>query len=171
MRHSQSAQNSMFIFSQPGFLFCYCMYHGLLRKLSFSMIESSWNVMAHGDPRAGKCRGKLANGVGSQYPSHYLGSWCIQHYYRWCAHLGCQHSTELTSPGWFKWTRPLRWKTKFGFCACDITFTIGLYITKYKKGEGCVKGSTAFVFKEKKDILKAVKSWSVHFLEKLTTYD
>jgi len=35
-------------------------------------------------------KGKLANGVGSQYPSHYLGTWCIQHYYRWCAHLGCQ---------------------------------------------------------------------------------
>ena len=32
----------------------------------------------------------LANGVCSQYPSHYLGTWCIQHYYRWCAHLGCQ---------------------------------------------------------------------------------
>ena len=39
--------------------------------------------------------GELANGVGSQYPSHYLGTWCIQHYYRRCAHLGCQE-TELT---------------------------------------------------------------------------
>ena len=29
-------------------------------------------------------KGKLANGVGSQYSSHYLGTWCIQHYYRWC---------------------------------------------------------------------------------------
>jgi len=38
----------------------------------------------------GEVRGKLANGVGSQYPSHYLATWCIQHYYRWCAHLGCQ---------------------------------------------------------------------------------
>ena len=38
----------------------------------------------------GEVKGKLANGVGSQYPSHYLGTWCIQHYYRWCAHLGCQ---------------------------------------------------------------------------------
>jgi len=37
----------------------------------------------------GEVKGKLANGVGSQYPSHYLGTWCIQHYYRWCAHLGC----------------------------------------------------------------------------------
>ena len=36
------------------------------------------------------------NAVGSQYSSHYLGTWCIQHYYRWCAHLGCQQSTELT---------------------------------------------------------------------------
>jgi len=41
---------------------------------------------------------KLANGVGSQNSSHYLGTWCIQHYYRWCAHLGCQQSTELTPP-------------------------------------------------------------------------
>jgi len=43
-------------------------------------------------------KGKLANGVGSQYFSHYLGTWCIQHYYRWCANLGFQQSTELTSP-------------------------------------------------------------------------
>jgi len=25
---------------------------------------------------------KLANGVSSQYSSHYLGTWCFQHYYR-----------------------------------------------------------------------------------------
>jgi len=25
---------------------------------------------------------KLVNGMSSQYPSHYLGTWCIQHYYR-----------------------------------------------------------------------------------------
>ena len=37
----------------------------------------------------GEVKGKLANGVGSQYSSHYLGACCIQHYYRWCAHLGC----------------------------------------------------------------------------------
>ena len=30
----------------------------------------------------GGVNGKLANGVGSQYSSHYLGTWCIQHYYR-----------------------------------------------------------------------------------------
>ena len=41
-------------------------------------------------------KGKLANAVGSQYPSHYLGTRCIKHYYRCGAHLGCQRSTELT---------------------------------------------------------------------------
>ena len=112
-------------------------------------VESSWNVMAHGDAREGKWMGNwrmewvastlhttsehgvpsittadvhtsaassrlnwrppadlngLANAVGSQYSSHYLGTWCTQHYYRWCAHLGCQQSTELTPTGRFKWT-------------------------------------------------------------------
>jgi hypothetical protein len=37
----------------------------------------------------GEVKRKLVNGVGSQYSSHYFGTWCIQHYYRWCAHLGC----------------------------------------------------------------------------------
>ena len=36
----------------------------------------------------GEVKGKLANGLGSQYSSHYLGTWCMQHYYRWCAQLG-----------------------------------------------------------------------------------
>jgi len=46
----------------------------------------------------GEVKGKLVNGVGSQYSSHYLRTWCIQHYYRWCAYPGCQWSTELTPP-------------------------------------------------------------------------
>jgi len=44
--------------------------------------------MAHGDAR--EVKGKLANRVGSQYSSHYLGTWCIHHYYHWSAHRGCQ---------------------------------------------------------------------------------
>jgi len=38
----------------------------------------------------GEVKGKLANGVGNQYPSHYLGTWYIQHYSRWSARLGCR---------------------------------------------------------------------------------
>ena len=29
----------------------------------------------------GEVKGKLANGLGSQYSSHYLGTWYIQRYY------------------------------------------------------------------------------------------
>ena len=49
-------------------------------------VDCSWNVMAHGDAQGGRgqLKGKLAIAVGSQYPSHYLGTRCIQHYYRWC---------------------------------------------------------------------------------------
>ena len=61
-----------------------------------SPAETWWHTVTHGGGR--EVKGKLANGVCSQYPSHYLGTWCIQHYYRWCAHLGCQQSTELTPP-------------------------------------------------------------------------
>jgi hypothetical protein len=32
----------------------------------------------------GEVKGELANAVGSQYSSHYLGTRCIQHYYCWC---------------------------------------------------------------------------------------
>jgi hypothetical protein len=42
-----------------------------------SSVEMCWHTVTHG-----KVKGKLANGVGSQYSSHYLGTWSIQHYYR-----------------------------------------------------------------------------------------
>jgi hypothetical protein len=44
----------------------------------------------HTVTQGGGWRGKLVNGVGSQYSSNYLGTRCIQQYYSWCAHLGCQ---------------------------------------------------------------------------------
>jgi len=85
--------------------------------------------MAHGDAREGKWRGNWrmewvastlhttsehgvssittadahTSAAGRQYPSHYLGTWCIQHYYRWCTHLGCREKRS-------------------GFCVCAITF-------------------------------------------------
>ena len=48
-------------------------------------VFSSWDTLIDrlqlkcDDARGGEVKGKLANGVGSQYPSHYLGTWCIQH--------------------------------------------------------------------------------------------
>ena len=68
----------------------------------------------------GELKGKLANGVGSQYPSHYLGTWCIQ--LKRTPRLPVVDSTD--TPGRFTWTRPFRWKAKSGFCACAITFQL-----------------------------------------------
>ena len=39
-------------------------------------------------PTGGEVKRKLANVVGSQYPSHYLGTWFIDHYYCCCAYFG-----------------------------------------------------------------------------------
>ena len=38
-----------------------------------SPVEMWWRTMTHGRGM----KGKLANGMGSQYSSHYLGTWCI----------------------------------------------------------------------------------------------
>jgi len=47
-------------------------------------------MMAHGDARVGKWRGNWRMVWVASTTSHYLGTWCIQNYYRWCAHFGCQ---------------------------------------------------------------------------------
>jgi hypothetical protein len=78
------------------------------------VLESSWNVMAHGDAREGKVKEKLANGVGSQYPSLSITTADT--------HTSAASSRLNWSPCRFKWTRPFRRKTKSGFCACAITF-------------------------------------------------
>ena len=67
----------------------------------------------------GVVKGIHASWVGSQYPSHYLGTWCIQHYYRWCAHLGWPVVDWTDAPCRFKWTRPFRPKDEIRFvCVC-----------------------------------------------------
>jgi len=84
-------------------------------------VESSWNVMAHGDAWEGKWR----------------GNWWME----WVAstlHTTLEHGvSSITTadvhtpaasgrlnwrPRWFKWTRPFRLKTKSDICVCAITF-------------------------------------------------
>ena len=71
--------------------------------------------------KGGEVKGKLANRVGSQYYSHYLGTRCIKHYYRWWRTPRLPVVDWTDAPRRFKWTRPFRQKTKSGFCACAIT--------------------------------------------------
>jgi len=90
--------------------------------------------MAHGDAREGEVKGKLADGVGSRYSSHYLGTWFIQHYYRWWSHLGCASSRlNWRPPCRFKWTYQFRRKTKSDFCPCAITFQLDSNTTSFER--------------------------------------
>jgi hypothetical protein len=87
-------------------------------------LESSWNVMAHGDAREDKWRGNKRM------------EWVTTKRYMTAEHRLAQAVQTLqadvhSSPGssrlnWrprrFKWTRPFRRKTKSGFYACAITF-------------------------------------------------
>ena len=84
-----------------------------------SAVDSSWNVMAHGDVLEGKWRGKWRmQWVASTLHTtsqHGVSSITTAD----AAHLGCQQSTELTPPGRFKWTRPFRPKDEICFlCVC-----------------------------------------------------
>ena len=86
-------------------------------------------------------KGKLENRVGRQYPLHYLGTCCIT--------TADEHTSAASSrlnwrPCRFKRTRPLRRKTKSGFCACAITFqtqcntwfcVFSIYTYRYQRAE------------------------------------
>jgi len=77
--------------------------------------------MGHCDAREGKLRGKMWMEWVTSSLALYVGTWSIQ------SLSADPHSSAASCrlnwhPSRFKWTRPFRWKTKSGFCACAITF-------------------------------------------------
>ena len=68
----------------------------LVDAVMYVVLSEAKNHMAYGElvgrhqlkcdgtqcHRGAEVKRKLAKAVGSQYPSHYLGTRCIQHYYR-----------------------------------------------------------------------------------------
>ena len=69
----------------------------------------------------GEMKGKLENGVGSQY-SHATSEHGISSITTTDPHTSAASSRLNWCPRRFKWTRPFRRKTISGFCACAITF-------------------------------------------------
>jgi hypothetical protein len=69
----------------------------------------------------GEVKGKLANGVGSQY-SHATSEHGVSSITTANAHNSAASSRLNWRPRRLKWTRPFRRKIKYGFCACAITF-------------------------------------------------
>jgi hypothetical protein len=77
--------------------------------------------MAHGDARKGKWRGnwRMEWVASTLYTTSEHG---ISSITTADAHTSAARSRLNWCPCRFKWTRPLRRKTKYGFCACVITF-------------------------------------------------
>ena len=83
-------------------------------------LQSSWNVMEHGDTREGKWRG------------NWRMEWVASTLHTTSEHgvssitTADAHTSAASSRLWrlrrFKWTRPFHRKTKSGSCACAITF-------------------------------------------------
>ena len=106
-----------FLVEMSGTVFCNVSYKWE------NFVESSWNVMAHGDARVGKWRG------------NWRMEWVASTLHSTSEHgvssitTADTHTSAVISrlnwphpPGRFKWTRPFGRKTKSGFCACAITF-------------------------------------------------
>ena len=101
---------------------------------ALKQIESSWNMMAHGDAREEKWRGNwrmewVANTLHTTL-EHGVSSIITSD-----AHTSAASSRPNWRPRRFKWTRPFR-RTKSGFCTCAITFQLASTFV-----DGCGKGN------------------------------
>ena len=86
-------------------------------------VDSSWNVMAHGDAWEGTWRGNWRmECVASTL--HTTSENGVSSIITVDAHTSAASSRLNWRPRRFKWTHPLRRKTKSGFCACAITFQL-----------------------------------------------
>ena len=77
-----------------------------------------WHTVTHG---GGKWRGKMRMEWAASSLALDDGARSIQ-LLSADAHTSAASSRLNWHPRRFKWTRPFRWKTKSGFCACAITF-------------------------------------------------
>jgi len=96
-----------------------------------SRIDSSCNVMAHGDAREGKYRGNWRmEWVASTL--HTTSEHGVSSITTADAHTSAASSRLNWRTHRFKWTRPFSRKTKSGFCACAITFQLASTSTSFK---------------------------------------
>jgi hypothetical protein len=95
----------------------------LILLLPYITVESSWNVMAHGDAQVGKwCGNWRMEWVASTL--HTTSEHGVSSITTADAHTSDANSQLNWCPHRFKWTRPFHRKTKSGFCACAITFQL-----------------------------------------------
>jgi hypothetical protein len=89
--------------------------------LGVTAVETSWNVMTHGDAREGKWKGNWRM-EWIAITLNTTSEHAVSNITTTDAHTSAANSRLNWCPRRFKWTRPFRRKTKFGFCACATTF-------------------------------------------------
>jgi hypothetical protein len=89
--------------------------------MGWQQVESSWNVMAHGDAQEGKWRGNWRMGWVTS-TLHTTSEHGVSSITTADARTSAASSRLNWRPRRFKWTRLFSRKTKSGFCACAITF-------------------------------------------------
>jgi len=107
-------------------------YNSYFKKYKIRIVESSWNVMAHGDAREEKWRGNWRmEWVASTL--HTISEHDVFSITTADAQISAANIRLNLLSYLFKWTRPFRRMTKSGFWACVITFqtqSINIF-TKY----------------------------------------
>ena len=95
----------------------------MILLLPYITVDSSWNVMVHGDAREGKWKGNLRmEWVASTL--HTTSEHGVSSITTGDAHTSAASNRMNWRPRRFKWTHLFCWKTKSGFCACAITFQL-----------------------------------------------
>jgi len=159
----------MYCLHGHGFLKCCLEFFSWNININFSYINTSrkslyWYIRAFGEVgilkanggcRArsepggtrwrieGEVKGKLANGLGSQY-SHATSERRLFGITQADAHTSVASSRLNWRPHRFKWTGPFRGKTKSDFCACAITFRTS-YTGRTLTGETLCGGMPALL--------------------------
>ena len=118
----------------------------------------------------GEVKGKLANGVGSQY-SHATSERGISSITKADAHTSAASRRLNWRPHRFEWARPFRGKTKSGFCLCAITFRTSYTTRDHTRVSPCgICGEqsdteTVFFFSPNISVLPCQYWPSVFFIE------
>ena len=125
------------LYVHPLWLYKYQPHNRVRSKLSVAcqrwwfqwrlrFVEWKRNLVAHGDAREEKWRGKRQMEWLTKQASVWLGTF---HPVLLQSFSPDPHSKKASTrlnwhPRRYKWTRPFRWKTESGFCACAITFRL-----------------------------------------------
>jgi len=99
------------------------VYDWCVMEKDASLVDSSWNVKAQGDAREGKWRGNWRMEWAAS-TLHTTSEHGVSSITTADAHTSAASSRLNWRLRRFKWTRPVRRKTKSGFCECVITFQL-----------------------------------------------